>query len=390
MNLGLDSDDLNKCVQCGLCIPSCPTFRVTGDEALSPRGRIALMRQIQDNDAPVTPEIVTSMDTCLQCRGCEPACPSAVPYGRLIEQTKESLADSRTITPVWLRVALRGLKHPRLVRSATAALGLAQRVKAVPKRFDPGMMVPLSGPPIEPSGNDVYLFTGCVMDAWQRDIHNSTKRVLEAAGLGVTPTGDSAPCCGALHSHGGLGDQARDLARNTIASLTPHGSRSNTPIVVNSAGCGAALKEYGQLLGTEQAARFSQRVFDISEFLVGYLDQMPSVTPLNLRVAIQDPCHLRHVQKVHGATRSVLEKYVSTLIEIDDDGMCCGAAGAYSVVHPELSNLVRDRKIRSINQLRFDYVASANPGCLLHLAAGGVKTIHPIVLVDQALTAAGT
>ena len=383
MNLGLNADDLNKCVQCGLCIPSCPTFRVTGDEAMSPRGRIALMRQVQNEGAPVTPEIISSMDTCIQCRGCEPACPSAVPYGRLIEQTRQSLAQSHLITPRWFRLALNALKHPSVMRASTTAFALAQRVRLVPKRLDPGIQAPFANPPMHPSGKDVYLFTGCVMDAWQRDIHRSTKRVLEAAGFGVTPTGDSTGCCGALHSHGGLGHQARDLARHVIETLSLDGT--DTPIVVNSAGCGAALKEYGHVLATPEAEQFSARVLDISEFLAENLDRLPSATPLNLRVAIQDPCHLRHVQKSHEATRVVLEPHVETLLEIDDDAMCCGAGGAFSIIQPELSQLVRDRKVASINRLTFDYVASANPGCLLHLADAGVKTIHPITLVDWAL-----
>ncbi len=387
--LRLDAEDLNKCVQCGLCLPSCPTFRVTGDESLSPRGRIALMRQVQDHGAPLTTEVLTSFETCVQCRGCEPACPSGVPYGHLMEQTREALARQGRISPWWQRLAMEGLAHPRFLRLGSSALAGAQRLRLVPgpvaRRFGLPGRLPIRREAHRASGTDVYLFTGCVMDVWQRPVHQAAQRVLEAAGFGVTPTADRAPCCGALHTHAGLGDRARQLAEATIAALSTDGSGDGPPILVDSAGCGAALKDYGHLLGTAAADRFSRRVLDVTEWLARHEDRLPAAEPLALRVAVQDPCHLRHVQRAHLPTRTVLAHYVTELVELDDDGLCCGAGGAYSVLQPELAGDIRARKVAAIDRARPDVVASANPGCSLHLAAVGVPTIHPLELVDRAL-----
>jgi len=383
MDLKLDEDDLNICVQCGLCLPFCPTFRVSGEESKSPRGRIGLMRDVQLNDAPLTDEVIDSFQTCVQCRACEPACPSSVPYGHLMEQVKETLADERKITPTWQRLAYKPLSHPRLLQLGTRALAVAQRINVVPKRLGLGEL-PSSQEPLEASGTDVYLFTGCVMDAWQRDVHQAGQRVVEAAGFGVTPTNELAPCCGALHIHAGLGSEARVFAQRTIDGLG-----TDRPVLVDSAGCGAAMKDFGHLLGTTEARRFAANVFDISEWLAQHIDNLPSVEPLDLTVAIQDPCHLRHVQRVHEATRVVLGPFVRQLVELDDEGMCCGAGGAYSVTEPEMAGLIRDRKIQSIERADADVVASANPGCSMHLAAADVPTIHPMQLVAEALTSAG-
>jgi glycolate oxidase iron-sulfur subunit len=381
MDLKLDPDELNACVRCGLCLPFCPTFRVTGDESLSPRGRIALLREVQDRDAPLTREVLASFQTCVQCRGCETACPSAVPYGHLMERARETLAGDGRITPRWQRLGLAVLCRPRLLRLASSALALAQRARLVPRRLGLPARLPIRRPPHTASGDDVYLFTGCVMDAWQRDVHHAAQRVLEAAGFGVIPTGDAVPCCGALHTHAGLADRARRLARSMIRRLDP-----DRPIVVDSAGCGAAMKDYGHLLGTTDGARFAQRVYDVQEWLAYHRDWLPApVEPLPLRVAVQDPCHLRHVQRVPEATRTVLGPYVAELVELDDEGLCCGAGGAYSVLEPELAAEIRARKLDSIERASVDVVASANPGCALHLQAAGVEALHPMTLVALAL-----
>lgn len=381
MDLRLDSDDLNKCVQCGLCLPFCPTYRVTGDESRSPRGRIALMRHVQNDGAPITSEVLESFASCVQCRGCEPACPSSVPYGHLMERTRQTLASSGRITPWWQRVGLAALTRPRLLRAGSSALGLVQRLRLVPGRFALPDQLPIRRQSLTPSGDDVHLFTGCVMDAWQRQVHQAGQAVLEAAGFGVAPTGDAAPCCGALHTHAGLGDQARRLAETVMATLD-----GDRPILVDSAGCGAALKEYGHLLGTPEADRFSRRVYDIQEWLADHVERLPPVSsPLDMTVAIQDPCHLSNVQRVHQATRVVLQPYVKDLIELDDDGLCCGAGGAYSVLEPDLAGQIRSRKLAAIERAGADVIASANPGCSLHLQGVGVTTAHPMELIARAL-----
>jgi len=376
--LGLDPADLSLCVQCGLCLPYCPTFRVTGDESQSPRGRIALMREVE-RGAPVTFEVRRSFETCVQCRGCETACPSSVPFGHLMAQTRTALVEAGMSSPRWLRVGYRALAHPVLLRAATRALAVAQRARLVPAAL--GLpRLPLRDAPLVPSGDDVHLMTGCVMDAWQRDVHRDTQRVLEAAGYGVALTGDRVPCCGALHEHAGLGRQARRLAERAISSLA-----DDRPILVNSAGCGAAMKEYGLLLGTHAAHAFADRVFDVSEWLSTRMDRLPRVAPLDLRVAIQDPCHLRHAQRAHLATRVVLAPFVRELVELDDEGLCCGAGGAYAVLQPVNARAIRTRKVASIERAGSDVVASANPGCAMHLAGAGVRTLHPMSLIAAAL-----
>jgi glycolate oxidase iron-sulfur subunit len=383
VNLHLDDDDLNACVQCGLCLPHCPTYRVTGDEAMSPRGRIHLMREVQGNDAPITAEVLRSFETCVQCRGCETACPSGVPYGPLMERTREALADAHVMTPRWQRLALEGLAHPGLLRLGTAGLAIGNRARLVPGRLGIPTDLTVRSEPLAASGDDVWLFTGCVMDAWQRGVHRAAQRVLEAVGIGVAPTGALAPCCGALHVHSGLARRAGELAGDVIAAL----ARDDRPILVDSAGCGAALKDYGRLVGGAEAEAFSARVFDVQEWLSTRLDTLPAVAPLALRVAIQDPCHLRHVQRVHLATRMVLAPFVAEIVELDDEGLCCGAGGAYSVLEPELASAIRARKLAAIERARVDVVVSANPGCSLHLNSAGVQTAHPMELVARALDA---
>ena len=381
MDLKLDPDALNTCVSCGLCLPHCPTFRVTGDESMSPRGRIRLMREVQDNNAPVDDDVLHAFETCVQCRGCEPACPSSVPYGHLMEQTRETLANAKLMTPGWQRLAFKPLSNPKLLQAGSAALAIATKLQVVPARLGLPDDLPIRQDPIVASGDDVYFFTGCVMDAWQRDVHQAGVRVLEAAGFGVRPTNDLAPCCGALQAHAGLTDETRSLADTMMANL----SDDDRPIIVDSAGCGAAMKDYGHLLGTEKAKAFANRVFDIQEFLAQHVEALPRVEPLDVRVAVQDPCHLRHVQRVHLATRTVLAPFVRELVELNDDGLCCGAGGSFSVLQPELAGDIRDRKVAVIDSVSPDLVASANPGCSMHLGAAGVQTIHPMEIVDKAL-----
>ena len=346
MDLRIDADDLNACVQCGLCLPHCPTYRVTGDEALSPRGRIHLMREVQDNAAPVTPEVVDAFDTCVQCRGCEPACPSGVPYGRLIESTRAVLADTGAVSTRRQRLAFWALSRPRTLRLGSTLLAVAARLRLVPERLGMPTELPFTRGGRHTSGDDIYLFTGCVMDAWQRDVHDAGQRVLEAAGVGVTPTGDLAPCCGALHTHAGLGGPARERAEATITAL----SADDRPILVDSAGCGAAMKEYGHLLDTPEAEAFSARVYDIHEWLATRLDDLPTTAKLDLCVAVQDPCHQRHVQRVHGA-RAVLAPMFTKSSNSTMTG-CAACRRRLLGAPPELATDIRGRKIARSNGCR--------------------------------------
>ena len=384
--LGVDQAELDSCVACGLCLPHCPTYRVTGADTHSPRGRIALMRVVDEGIAPLSDEIVESFDSCIQCRACETACPGDVPFGHLLEATKEFVETTQRRAPWWLKLGLWGLAHPRLLRFGSSSLAVAQRLRLVPsRRMGIPQRLPIRRRALHASGDDVWLFTGCVMDAWQRDIHLATQEVIEATGTTVRPTGDAAPCCGALHTHAGLGNDARKLAARVISALD-----GDNAILVNSAGCGAALKDYGRLLDNDEARAFSARVFDIHEWLAAHIDELTATgaeSQISGRVAVQDPCHLRHVQGSHLAVRRVLEPFVEELVELDDEGMCCGAGGAYSLVHRQLALDVRARKTEAINRSGADLVVSANPGCSMHLAAAGLTVRHPIELIAEALRA---
>ena len=386
MTLQLDAEELNTCVACGLCLPHCPTYRVSGQEALSPRGRIDAMRAVQLRGAPIDDDFVSFMSTCVQCRGCEPACPSGVPYGRLIESTREHLASEHKITSRWQRWGFSVLpRHGLLLRSSTA-LAVMQRMRLVPKRFGLGRIPLRRGPAVSSTGHDAWLYTGCVMDAWQRQTHRSTARVLDA--LDVTySVPDAGGCCGALHEHAGLSDETARLAVATMASMP-----GDAPILVNSAGCGAAMKDYGRLLGSDEATLFAGRVFDVHEWIENRLDDLPQLKHLGQSVIVQDPCHLRHVQRAHMPVRSVIARFAE-VVELDDEGLCCGAGGAYSALEPELAGQIRDRKMkavdRAIERSGAKVLASANPGCSMHLQQmlddRGIQVKHPIDLLAEAL-----
>jgi glycolate oxidase iron-sulfur subunit len=391
MKLGVDEDELASCVSCGLCLPHCPTYRVTGDESRSPRGRISAMRAVHLGGAEADDAFVASMETCVQCRGCETACPSSVPFGHLIEATRSTLAAPGGVArpPWWQRAAMRVLGHHRLLLAGSTALAAAQRLRLVPsRRLGLPARLPLRRPPLHTSKPPaataiVWLYTGCVMDAWQRDVHVAVQRVVEAAGTAVRIPDVSAGCCGALHEHAGLTADARRLAERTMRAFP-----GDDAIVVDSAGCGAMLRDYGRVLGTEAAKAFSARVLDVHSWLEPRLDALPGPVAgrARVRVAVQDPCHLRHVQRAHEPVHRVLGRYAD-VVALDDDGLCCGAGGAYSVLQPELAGDIRARKVASIERSGAPLVASANPGCALHLAAVGLDVRHPLQIVEEAIRA---
>jgi glycolate oxidase iron-sulfur subunit len=391
--LPLVEEELVACVACGLCLPHCPTYRVSGLEALSPRGRIAAMRAVEFDGAPLDGAFVDSMETCVQCRGCESACPSGVPFGHLMDGTRAALHSS---TPVrrargplrrvaeWLGYRLVLPRH-RILVALTWALGLAQTVRLVPRRFGlPRVSLRSLRAPLVPDGDpDAYLLTGCVMDAWQREVHRDALQVMRAAGARPGLPRAGGDCCGALHEHAGRIGEARRLARRVMASMP-----GDAPIVVDSAGCGAAMKDYGRLVGTPDAESFAARVVDFSEWVAARPALALRFT--GQTVVVQDPCHLRHVQHAEAAVRRVLAPAYS-LRETADDGLCCGAGGAYSVVEPALAGEIRDRKVAAIRAAAAGdgrgapIVVSANPGCAMHLSAAGLDVRHPAQLLVAAL-----
>ncbi len=390
--LDLDEDELVACVACGLCLPHCPTYRVTGFESASPRGRIAAMQAVDLHGAPLDATFERYMEECVQCRACEAVCPSSVPFGHLMEGSRRALQEHRRNSRPWSRRVAEWLGYrlvlPRhwLLVAVSWLLALIQRLHLVPKRFSvpPISMRALARPlraPATAGDADAFLFPGCVMDAWQRDTHRAALRVMQAAGARPALPRQGADCCGALHTHAGRTEEARRLARRVIASMP-----GDAPVVVDSAGCGAEMKDYGRLLGTPEAAAFAARVQDFSEWLTA---QGPvPVRPTGQVVVVQDPCHLRHVQKAAGAVRAVLTPAYET-VDTDDDGLCCGAGGAYNVLQPGLAGDIRDRKVAAIGRAaggrRDPIVVSANPGCAMHLGAAGLDVRHPADLLAEAL-----
>jgi glycolate oxidase iron-sulfur subunit len=382
--LGLDADELAACVGCGLCLPHCPTWRVTGDEALSPRGRIGAMRLVEGGEVAIEDaSFAHAVETCVQCRGCEPACPSGVPFGHLMEGTRAALAAGPRPVPPVLRAGLWALDRPRLLRAGSVLAAVAQRVRVLrpglSRRLGLPARLPVRRPRLRSTGAEVVLFTGCVMDAWQRPVHVAAVEVLTAMGVGVEVAGPGAACCGALHAHAGLEHAARRRAETTVSALA-----GAAPVLVDAAGCGAALAGYGALLGTPEARRFADRVQDVHRWIAEHLDRLPPRRHLGLTVAVQDPCHLRHVQRSHRSVRTVLDGVVD-LVELDDEGLCCGAGGSFALVQPGLAADVRARKVAAIARTGAPLVASANPGCALHLAAAGVTVRHPLELLAEAV-----
>lgn len=389
-DLGIDADDLASCVSCGLCLSQCPTFRVTGEEALSPRGRITTMRSVQRGDRPFDADAMASISTCVQCRACETACPSGVPYGRLIEPARTAVARAQ---PRWRSAAtsllLAPLGHHRLLLAGSTLLAAAQRLGIVPDRPGIPRRLPVRRPRLVPTGTDAWLLTGCVMDAWERQVHDQVLRVAGAlgAGVGLLDARAGAACCGALHLHQGLDGRGRQLLAETIAAAPPNG-----PILTDVAGCGAVLGESGALLGTPEAERFASRVVDVHGWLLERLEESAVRHPLDRPVVVLDPCHLRHVQRGHEAVHELLRRCGAKVVVLDDEGLCCGAGGAYAAFEPDLAGRIRQRKVAAIDRAAgrgggssMPIVAVANAGCGFHLRAAGVEVVHPISLVAEAL-----
>ena len=388
--LRLDADLLNACVSCGLCLPHCPTYRATEEESASPRGRITAMRAVEAGTLAIDDDFVSFMERCVLCRGCETACPSGVHFGPLMEGTREALSVSGHLRPP--RVLTSGLgvlRFHRLVLAGSSLLAIAQRARLLPPSLATKLGLPSRMPirrrrlSADTGTVDTVLFTGCVMDAWQRTVHEATLRVMRTAGARVGLPTAGAGCCGALHVHAGKLDGAKDLARSVIDAL---GGATGPIIVVNSAGCGAALKHYGELLRTTEAVAFSLRVQDIGEWLADHVDALPAapVGSTRPRVAVSDPCHLRHVQRAHLPVRIALRPFVE-VIELDDDGRCCGAGGSYQLTQPELAKEIRAQKISAIERSGALRVVSGNPGCTMWLGAAGVDVCHPVEIIDEVL-----
>jgi len=415
-------EGLDSCVHCGFCLQACPTFLATGDEADSPRGRIELMRALETGElSPGDANVALHLDRCLGCRGCETVCPSGVRYGQGLEAARALLAERRPGgVPLLARVALTALTGAGVSRVVYAlarlvrATGLPRRLAGWGRvRFALGMLgasAPQAGgrrwrsvkvggggprttlhhpPPSSPTST-VLLFRGCIMDGLFSHVHDATIRTLQLNGYTVQEV-PAQVCCGALHAHAGLRSEARRLATANVAAFGP----SDTPIVVNSAGCGAMLKEYAHLVeGGGAGTAFAARIRDVTELLA---ERGPRPgAPLDTTVAYDPPCHLLHAQRIAEPPERVLRAIpVLRLTSMPDAAQCCGSAGLFTLAEPEMSRAVLAPKVASLAQARPRVVATGNPGCLMQLGAGlaaaGVPASvrHPVELLDESYRAAG-
>jgi glycolate oxidase iron-sulfur subunit len=410
-----------ECIHCGLCLQACPTYLELGKEADSPRGRIYLMRAQQRGLMPVSESFVQHISACLDCRGCESACPSGVPYGELVEKAREIIEANaqRSFLVQAFRDFIFKKVFPsnRLLRVSFDLLRLYQasglqraiRAFSILKLF-PGQLAELEQllpdirnrkhhvdlGSVHPAEGQrkfrVALLTGCVMNEIFADINQATIRILQKNGCDVIVPPDQG-CCAALHSHAGITDTAREMARKNILAFE---EPQVDAVISNASGCGAKLREYGMMFQDEpefskRARSFSEKVKDIASFL----DGLPALLPpgeLKLRVAYDDPCHLLHAMKVSQPPRNLLRRIPGLqLVELAAPEQCCGSAGIYNITHYELSMRILQRKIDDIRSTNVEVLATGNPGCMIQIAHGlrtaGItqtKVMHPVELLDQA------
>ena len=383
--------DLSSCVACGLCLPHCPTYRLTGEESASPRGRITAMRSVAEGTAVVDDTFAGFMDLCLVCRACEDVCPSHVPFGRMMERARvqvEPLRTRRARFLRWLGLDV-VLPHPALLRTATffqpiARPFLPRRMRALaPRRTSPFARLPRVTEPA--AGTDVRgtvaVLSGCVQDRWFHEVNLATIRVLARNGWRVVVP-RAQRCCGALAAHNGRLDTARTLARRNAKAFA-----GVDHVIVNSAGCGAHMQDYGELVEGSALP-----VHDVMAFLdeFGPVEKPPA--PLaQPRVAYHDACHALRAQGIRSQPRSVLRQIPGTqIVELENGDRCCGAAGLYNVLEPEMSGALMRQKAEAVRDTGVVVVASANPGCTMQISAGlrelgaDVEVVHPVELLDRA------
>ncbi|MBA2286292.1 MAG: 4Fe-4S dicluster domain-containing protein [Ktedonobacteraceae bacterium] len=445
-------DLMRQCIHCGFCLPTCPTYAVLGVEMDSPRGRIYQMQAVAEGRLEISPDFVDHMYCCLGCRACETACPSGVQFGKLIEAAREQIqlevayptlhiAGERAEWPVQAdtlespktrlmrRIFFDVMLPSRLItmlvfaglklyqRSGLQALmhrtGLLDLANALPTPFRGqlktpeslmasarGPLLPRPLPEITPAlGRRRYrvgFISGCIMDQVFRDINEATIRVLTANGCEVI-TPPQQQCCGALHIHAGEAAGGRELARRNIDVFDQYDCDA---IILNSAGCGANLKEYGHLLRDDpayagRAERFSAKVKDVSEFLAS-IEWNRDMGAVPLTVTYHDACHLAHGQKIRQQPRQLLKAIPGiTLVDLKEADWCCGSAGIYNITNQDMASQLLERKINNILATGATVIATGNPGCMMQIAMGArerglpMEVVHPVQLLDDAYRAGG-
>ena len=405
---------IDACVHCGFCLPSCPTYILWQEEMDSPRGRVYLMKAGLEGRAEMSSTFVAHFDRCLGCMGCVTACPSGVQYGPLIEKTRAQIERHYDRPPgerLFRSMLFAVLPYPSRLRLAMVPLvifGPLLRALAgvLPRRLRSLLAVapqpslasmttnaPVHTPAVGPPRMQVAVLTGCVQRLAFAHVNRATIDVLAAEGCTVEAPAAQG-CCGALSLHAGNIDQARELAKHNIEVF----ERANVDrIVVNAAGCGSSMKEYGELFHDDpawagRASAFSAKVRDVSEVLTEVGDPRATRHPINARVVYHDACHLAHAQGVRAQPRALLAAIPGVeLMSPAEAEICCGSAGIYNLVQPEPAAQLGERKARNIAALEPGIIATANPGCMLQIAAAGRrlgyewKIVHPVELIDQSI-----
>ncbi|HAL37516.1 MAG TPA: glycolate oxidase iron-sulfur subunit [Polaromonas sp.] len=384
---------LRKCVHCGFCTATCPTYQLLGDELDGPRGRIYLMKQVLEGETP-TRKTQLHLDRCLTCRNCETTCPSGVDYGHLLDIGRK-LVDAQVPRPLGERALRWALKEGLPSPLFAPAMKLGQRVRPllpaalknkVPPKQDAGLW------PTAVHARKVLLLAGCAQPAMAPNINRATARVFDAAGI-QTVIAPKAGCCGAVKFH--LNDQegGKVEMRNNIDAWWPHVEAGIEAIVMNASGCGVTVKEYGDILKEDpayavKAARISELTRDLSELLPELVDQLrDKVSARAGQIAFHPPCSLQHGQQLRGG----VEKHLGELgfdikVASSEAHLCCGSAGTYSVLNPKIAYELRDRKLANLGEMAPEVIVSANIGCITHLQSGTSTPVrHWIELLDDAL-----
>jgi len=405
--------DLDKCVHCGLCLNACPTYRELGLEMDSPRGRVYQMVKVSTGEFPITQSYIDHIDLCLACRGCETACPSGVQYGQLVEAARAQIEEHITRplpvrilrnlifnhllpSPFMLKVAGMGLHlfkvsgMQELVRSTDLLPAKLAAVEKLSPPIERPFFFDQIGKTFPAEGERRYrvaFLAGCIANVSFARLNDATVRVLQKNGCEVViPEGQG--CCGALHLHSGMKEEAAKLARINVDVIM---KENFDAIITNAAGCGSTLKEYDHLLDHEpKAVEFSKKMKDISEFLAS-IELNTKMGPVNATVTYQDSCHLAHGQKVRVQPRKMLAAVPGLKFkEMPMSDLCCGSAGIYNVVQNEMAMQLLENKMRFANSCGAEIIATANPGCMLQLQAGvrmhgqGQRVAHVVEILDEA------
>jgi glycolate oxidase iron-sulfur subunit len=385
------SDLTSQCIRCGFCLESCPTFVLTGRETESPRGRIYLARSA-DEGKIAWKETRHAFDTCLGCRACEPACPSGVEYGQILERARHELGAGPGVKRLVdglsdpgkfrLQVGLAklwpGTKVPGFISRTLTDEPPEARLPRIERR---SAWPALDGRDLPEVKGEVYLLEGCVMRVLFSDVHDSLRRLLRRVGFIVRET--KAGCCGALHAHSGLIEEATHLADHMVEAM--HG---DAPVIVDSAGCGSAMKEYGN-------ADFAARVRDASEFLYanGLAERLKSSPGVEATVTYHDACHLAHGQRIKDAPRELIKNVPRlSFVELTEADMCCGSAGVYNLTQPGYARRLLDRKWANVAETQAQILATGNPGCHAWIQQAGdehgskVRVMHTLELLESSFS----